>query len=250
MSLVVIVCEDRLREELEVLASEAGYTVPRAAELPAQASDWVRQRLRSRADLALVVSERQGSGSVASLDAAGDRYWLVQAGSPEGPGYRPPARRPHRRLLSLEGSASAYLRQLLDDWRDRDQVRVDCFTFAYRDGLPHEADWVIDTRFLDSPYWIPEMRERPGTDRSVRRYVMAQPGAHELVNEFLPLLARLAPLYQSQRRSVLRVAVGCTGGLHRSMAIASELVDRINSSGTADARYLKAPPLHLPQELD
>jgi UPF0042 nucleotide-binding protein len=116
--------------------------------------------------------------------------------------------------------------------------------------MPHEADWVVDTRFLDSPYWIAEMREKPGTDPLVREYVMEQPGAQELVGQFLPMLLRLVPLYQAQRRSVLRVAVGCTGGLHRSMAIASELVERIDQSGIAVARYLKEPPLHLPQELD
>jgi UPF0042 nucleotide-binding protein len=116
--------------------------------------------------------------------------------------------------------------------------------------MPHEADWVIDTRFLDSPYWIAEMRERPGTDPKVREYVMAQPGAQELLGEFLPMMLRLVPLYQAQRRSVLRIAVGCTGGLHRSMAIAAELVDRIDQSGVAAARYLPEPPLHLPQELD
>jgi len=153
-------------------------------------------------------------------------------------------------LLGLDHSTVGYLRQLLDDWRDRELLRVDCFTFAFRDGLPHEADWVVDTRFLDSPYWITEMRERPGTDPQVREYVMDQPGAQELVGQFLPMLLRLVPLYQEQRRSVLRVAVGCTGGLHRSMAIASELVERIDQSGAAAARFLEEPPLHLPQELD
>ncbi|MGA8207891.1 MAG: RNase adapter RapZ [Candidatus Dormiibacterota bacterium] len=250
VSLVVILCEDRFRDQLETLATKVGYQLPGEELTGSDPAARVRARLQSDPDLALVVSERLGDTWVAALDREGIRYWLVEIGVPRGPGFRPPDRRPHRHLLGLDKSTLAYLRQLLDDWRDRDLLRVDCFTFAFRDGIPHEADWVVDTRFLDSPYWIAEMRERPGTDPMVREYVMAQPGAQELLGQFLPMMLRLVPLYQAQRRSVLRVAVGCTGGLHRSMAIASELVDRIDQSGVAAARYLPEPPLHLPQELD
>ncbi|HEY6537601.1 MAG TPA: RNase adapter RapZ [Candidatus Dormibacteraeota bacterium] len=247
---MVILCEDRFRDELESLASDVGYQLPGHAELAPAPGPAVRARMERDPDVALVISEQVGREWLSALDQEGTRYWLVEAGSPRGPGFQPPQRKPHRHLLGLDRSTLGYLRQLLDDWRDRDLLRVDCFTFAFRDGLPHEADWVVDTRFLDSPYWIAEMRERPGTDPLVRDYVMEQPGAQELVGQFLPMLLRLVPLYQSQRRSVLRVAVGCTGGLHRSMAIASELVERIDSSGLAAARFLSEPPLHLPQELD
>jgi hypothetical protein len=250
MSLVVIVCEDRFREPLEALAAEVGYSVPGQMEIGSDPAGAVRAALLKLPNLALVVSERMGQEWFSSLDRESVRYWLVEIGTPGGPGFTPPQRRPHRHLLGLDPTGLGYLRQLLDDWRDRELLRVDCFTFAFRDGLPHEADWVIDTRFLDSPYWVADMRELPGTDPMVRDHVMAQPGAQELVNQFLPMLLRLAPSYQAQRRSVLRVAVGCTGGLHRSMAIASELVERIEKSGMAAARLLEEPPLHLPQELD
>jgi len=250
VSLVVILCEDRFREQLETLATDVGYKLPGGELSRSDPAALIRSRLKSDPDLAVVVTERLGDTWVASLDREGIRYWLVEIGVPRAPGFRPPDRRPHRHLLGLDKTTLAYLRQLLDDWRDRDLLRVDCFTFAFREGMPHEADWVIDTRFLDSPYWIAEMRERPGTDPTVREYVMAQPGAQELLGQFLPMMLRLVPLYQSQRRSVLRIAVGCTGGLHRSMAIAAELVDRIEQSGVAAARYLPEPPLHLPQELD
>ncbi len=250
MSLVVILCEERFREQLDALATDSGYAVPRQSEIGSDPGSAIRSRLERDPNLALVVSELVGQGWLNALDQESTRYWLVEAGSPSGPGFQPPKRRPHRHLLGLDGTTLGYLRQLLDDWLDRELLRVDCFTFAFRDGMPHEADWVVDTRFLDSPYWIPEMREKPGTDAMVREYVMEQPGAQELVGQFLPMLLRLVPLYQAQRRSVLRVAVGCTGGLHRSMAIASELVERIDGSGSAAARYLKTPPLHLPQELD
>ena len=250
MSLVVILCEDRFREQLEALALEVGYSLPRQAEMGPDPRAAVRSRLAANPDLALVVSERVGQDWVTALDREGTRYWLVEAGSPRGPGFQPPNRRPHRHLLGLDQTTLAYLSQLLDDWRDRDLLRVDCFTFAYRDGLPAEADWVVDTRFLDSPYWDPAMRELNGHDPELRRLLMAQTGAQQVVERFLPMLIELLPLYQTQRRSVLRVAVGCTGGKHRSVAIAAELVERINQSGQAVACHLNRPPLHLPQSLD
>ncbi len=250
MSLVSIFAEDRFLDDLERLAREVGFGILAPRDAVRDLGTEVQARLEREPDLALLASESRGQGWIPELDRRGLRYWLVQVGSPQRPGMVAPARQPHRHLLGLNGSTTAYLGQLLDDWRDRPQVRVDCFTFAFRQGLPPEADWVLDTRFLDSPYWVPEMRETVGSDPAVRRYVMSQPGAKELLTQFLPMLLRLVPLYQAQRRSVLRVAVGCTGGLHRSMAIATELVERIQDSDEATARYLTEPPLHLPQELD
>ncbi len=250
LSLVLILTEERFREELEELAAHAGFAVE-PADVPAPALEpHLKARLGSSPDLALMVSERFNPTLGRELDDRQVRYWLVQVGSPTGAALRPPTRQPHRHLLGLNASTKAYLAQLLDDWRDRAMVRVDCFTFGFRDGLPEESDWVLDTRFLDSPYWIPGMRERSGRDPLVRSHIMQQAGAQRLIEGFLPMLLDLLDLYQAQRRSVLRVAVGCTGGKHRSVAIASEIVDRINASGRATARHLDRPPLHLPQALD
>ncbi len=250
MSLVLILTEERFREGLEELTAEAGFTLwdgtVRDAELPER----LTRQLTATPDLAMTVSERVRPDLGRVLDDQQVRYWLVQVGDPRGDALNPPSRQPHRHLLGLDRSTKGYLSQLLDDWRDRAQVRVDCFTFAFRDGLPAEADWVLDTRFLDSPYWIPGMRERTGSDDLVRKHVMAEPGAQRLIEGFLPMLLDLLDLYQTQRRSVLRVAVGCTGGKHRSVAIVSEIVERLNSSGRATARHLDHPPLHLPQSLD
>ncbi len=245
MSFVAILTEERLRPELEALTRKAGFAV-----LDAEGDPLEQLEERPEPDLALVVSESWHQDWFPQLDASSIRYWLVEVGSPVGPELRAPVRQPHRHLLGLDSSSAAYLRQLLDDWRDREQVRVDCFNFAFRDGLPPEADWVLDTRFLDSPYWIPGMRERRGDDPDVRRYVMEQVGAEQMVAGFVEALAVLLPLYQGQRRSVVRVAVGCTGGRHRSLAVATEIVDRLSGSGLATSRLLKRPPRHLPQSLD
>lgn len=245
MSLVAILTEERLRAELTRLAGRAGFATLETGGDPVAA-------LGSPADpdTALIVTEAWHQDWFPKLDRKGLRYWLLAVGSPAGPSLRPPARRPHRHLLGLDRNSAAYLRQLLDDWRDRRLVRVDCFNFAFRDGLPSEADWVLDTRFLDSPYWVRELRERPGDDPEVRRYVMNQPGAERMVAGFVEALSILLPLYQGQRRSVVRVAVGCTGGRHRSLAVASEIVDRLAASGLATGRLLPRPPRHLPQALD
>jgi hypothetical protein len=250
MSLVVVVCEDRFREELENLTQGSGYDLLSLSGRTGDRALTLGRALAEHPDLAVVASEQAGSEWVREFDRTETRYWLLTVGTPEAAGMAPPAREPHRRMLSLNQTSAAYLRQLLDDWRDRAQVRVDFFTFGFRYGLPAEADWVVDTRFLDSPYWVPEMRDLPGSDPVVRRHMMSQPGAQRLVESFLPMLLDLVPLYRSQRRSVLRVAVGCTGGKHRSVAIASELVDRVNGSGRATARHLARPPLSVPQALD
>ncbi|MGC8472825.1 MAG: RapZ C-terminal domain-containing protein [Candidatus Dormibacteria bacterium] len=245
MSLVVLACEERFREVLEAQVEEGGYLLLDPAAAPAEPHGGAE--FPPQPDTAVVVSELAGQSWVHNFDSHDVRYWLVNVGTPAHPDYRPPARQPHRRLLGVGPNDRAYLTQLLDDWRDREVVRVDCFTFGYRDGLPAEADWVLDTRFLDSPYWVPEMRDLPGSDPRVRALLLAQPGARELIDSFLPMLMNLLPLYRSQRRSVLRLAVGCTGGKHRSVAMASELVDRINETGLAQARKLDRPPLHVPQ---
>ncbi len=245
MSLAVLACEERFREALEPLVEEAGYLLLDPTTAPT--AGLAGADFLPSPDTAVVVSEVSGQSWVHTFDNHEVRYWLVNVGTPAHPGYQPPARQPHRRLLGIGPNDRAYLTQLLDDWRDREVVRVDCFTFGYRDGLPAEADWVVDTRFLDSPYWVPEMRDLPGSDPRVRARLMAQPGARELIDSFLPMFLNLLPLYRAQRRSVLRLAVGCTGGKHRSVAVASELVDRINATGLAKARKLDRPPLHVPQ---
>jgi hypothetical protein len=250
LSLVLILTEERYREELEELTVASGFSLGEVDAAAETLAAEVGQQLATAPDRAFLVSERMNPKLGRELDACQVRYWLVQVGDPQGPALTPPIRQPHRHLLGLDRSTRAYLAQLLDDWRDRPQVRVDCFTFGFRDGLPEESDWVLDTRFLDSPYWIPEMRERSGKEQMVRSHIMAQPGAQRLIQGFVPMVLDLLDLYQAQRRSVLRVAVGCTGGKHRSVAIACELVDLINASGRAKARLLDRPPLHLPQALD
>jgi UPF0042 nucleotide-binding protein len=105
-------------------------------------------------------------------------------------------------------------------------------SFGYKYGLPLDADLVIDMRFLPNPYWVPELRPLDGTDREVADYVLSQPGAAEFVDRYLELLDLAGAGYRREGKRYLTVAVGCTGGKHRSVAVAEELGRRLGGRGT------------------
>jgi RNase adapter protein RapZ len=111
------------------------------------------------------------------------------------------------------------------------QVAVESFGFKH--GLPLDADIVMDLRFLPNPHWEPDLRPLTGHDRKVRDYVLETAVGSEFVDRFDELLAILVPQYQAEGRSYLTVAVGCTGGRHRSVAVAEELAARMRQRGFA-----------------
>lgn len=111
------------------------------------------------------------------------------------------------------------------------QVAVESFGFKH--GLPLDADIVMDVRFLPNPHWEDDLRPLTGHDPKVRDYVLETAVGSSFVDQFDGLLATLLPQYQSEGRSYLTVAVGCTGGRHRSVAIAEELALRLRSRGVA-----------------
>ncbi|WP_298229842.1 RNase adapter RapZ [Gryllotalpicola sp.] len=105
------------------------------------------------------------------------------------------------------------------------QVTVESFGFKY--GIPADADLVADVRFLPNPYWIPELRAFDGTDEAVHDYVFAQPGAAEFVAAYLQAVSIVLRGYQTENKRNALIAIGCTGGKHRSVAIVEELAKRI-----------------------
>jgi UPF0042 nucleotide-binding protein len=107
------------------------------------------------------------------------------------------------------------------------RTRVTMLSFGYKYGLPMDADLVIDMRFLPNPYWIPELREFTGRDESVRDYVLSQEGAEEFLDRYHELLRLINGGYRREGKRYLTVAVGCTGGKHRSVAVAEELARRL-----------------------
>ena len=109
-------------------------------------------------------------------------------------------------------------------------TRVSIVSFGFKYGLPMDADLVVDVRFLPNPHWIPELREHTGRDADVRDYVLSQEGATDFVDRYLELLALVGAGYRREGKRYLTLAVGCTGGKHRSVAISEELGRRLSST--------------------
>ena len=104
-------------------------------------------------------------------------------------------------------------------------------SFGYKYGLPVDADVVIDCRLLPNPHWVDELRPLNGLDAPVRDYVFAQEGATEFIDGYAALLRRYEEGYLHEGKHYATVAVGCTGGKHRSVAIAEELAARMRGDG-------------------
>jgi UPF0042 nucleotide-binding protein len=100
-------------------------------------------------------------------------------------------------------------------------------SFGYKYGLPLDADLVIDMRFLPNPFWIPALREKTGLDPEVADYVLSQEGAAEFLDRYIELFDLIGGGYQREGKRYLTLAVGCTGGKHRSVAMAQELGRRL-----------------------
>lgn len=108
---------------------------------------------------------------------------------------------------------------------------VNLFTFGFKRGLPPGPDLVFDVRFLDNPHFVPGLREKTGRDREVREYLEERAEYGELLDRLTDLLLWTLPRYRREHRSYLTVAVGCTGGRHRSVAVGEELRRRLGDEG-------------------
>ena len=104
-------------------------------------------------------------------------------------------------------------------------------SFGYKHGLPLDTDLVIDCRFLPNPHWVEELRSLTGLDEPVRRYVLDQEISGAFLDELTSLLELLLPAYVKEGKSYLTLALGCTGGHHRSVAIAEEIAQRLRERG-------------------
>ncbi|MGH3831576.1 MAG: RNase adapter RapZ [Pseudonocardiaceae bacterium] len=111
------------------------------------------------------------------------------------------------------------------------RTRIAVVSFGYKYGLPMDSDLVIDVRFLPNPFWIPELREATGRDAEVRNYVLSQEGAEEFLDRYLALLRLISGGYRREGKRYLTIAVGCTGGKHRSVVISEALAARLGGAG-------------------
>ena len=106
---------------------------------------------------------------------------------------------------------------------DKDIMNIHVESFGFKHGIPNEADFVIDVRCLPNPYWVENLRNKTGLDKEVRDYVFSFSESTELLNKLVELLDFLNPLYIKEGKSQIVFAIGCTGGNHRSVAIAEAL---------------------------
>ncbi|MGH8970992.1 MAG: RNase adapter RapZ [Actinomycetes bacterium] len=132
---------------------------------------------------------------------------------------------------------SAKLRQAFQSGSSVERLQATFISFGYKYGLPVDADLVVDCRFLPNPHWVPELRPLTGQDDQVREYVLGQPRAQEFLDGYAAVLGVVAEGYRREGKRYATIAVGCTGGKHRSVAIAEELARRLELGG-ADAAVL------------
>jgi len=116
---------------------------------------------------------------------------------------------------------------------EEDPVRVILLSFGFKYGLPVDADLVADLRFLPNPYWVPELRPLTGQDSAVRDYVLGRPRATQFIDSYSELLADVLPGYSDEGKRFVTVALGCTGGKHRSVAVSEELARRLAGPGVS-----------------
>jgi UPF0042 nucleotide-binding protein len=110
-------------------------------------------------------------------------------------------------------------------------MQTTLLSFGYKNGLPLDADLVFDCRFLPNPHWVDELRPQTGLDAPVRDYVLGQPAAGEFLDNLETMLVQLLPAYVAEGKAYLTIALGCTGGRHRSVVIAEELARRLATHG-------------------
>jgi len=110
-------------------------------------------------------------------------------------------------------------------------VRVNVLSFGYKYGIPVDADLVLDCRFIPNPHWIPELRPLSGLDEKIKSTVLANPGVGDFVNTYVSLIQQMLPGYLREGKKYLTVAIGCTGGKHRSVSVAREIADKLDGEG-------------------
>ena len=114
---------------------------------------------------------------------------------------------------------------------DATRLKVTVISFGFKYGIPVDADFVADMRFLPNPFWVPDLRALTGRDAEVSTYVLGQEGAAEFLDSYVRLLEGVAEGYLRQGKRHMTIAIGCTGGKHRSVAMTEEIARRLTAAG-------------------
>ncbi|HUQ41318.1 MAG TPA: RNase adapter RapZ [Candidatus Limnocylindrales bacterium] len=220
-------------------------------------------RRGGRERVAFVIDARSGSlfrEATASLDAlatAGDRPHVLFFDASDEVLLQRYSESRHRHPLEMSGGVQPSIdeeRRMLVDLRARaDKVidtthlsvkdlrdtlhsvygagtpamLVELASFGYKFGLPPAADLVFDVRFMENPFYIPALRDKDGRDDAVRAFVLGHPATREFLDHLIPFLRFALPRYEEEKKARLSIALGCTGGRHRSVVIAEEVAKRL-----------------------
>lgn len=207
-------------------------------------------------DLTASLAELRASGAITRvvfLDASDDvlvrRYEATRRRHPLAEGERvvDGITRERRLLEDLKGRADIVLdtsdlnvhelrdrvRSALGERSADGRLQVSVVSFGFKHGVPVDVDLVFDVRFLPNPHWVDELRPLTGMDAPVREYVMGQPETGEYLGELERLFRLTLPAYQREGKSYLSIAIGCTGGRHRSVAVAEAVAALLADVGYA-----------------
>ena len=174
-----------------------------------------------------------------ALDRSGQRFELVLAGQLE----LWSARVADRANLLITGGpeVSERLERMAADRLGPAGFAIDLVAFSVRGGPPPDADWVFDVRFLDNPHWVESLRDLDGDDALVSQFVLGQPLAGRFLDQVAAILTDVHGGYARLDKRRLVVGIGCTGGRHRSVAIARELCRRLDGVEGIKASYRRLP---------
>jgi UPF0042 nucleotide-binding protein len=111
-------------------------------------------------------------------------------------------------------------------------VRLNILSFGYKYGIPVDADLILDCRFIPNPHWVPELRPLTGLDQAVSERVFSNEGVTEFVGDYVKLIKDMLPGYIREGKKYLTIAIGCTGGKHRSVAISTEIAKQLSSTSS------------------
>ena len=224
---------ERYRDAALVLDIRAGD--------PAPAIEHARESLAARGvPMQVLFLEANDANLVSRFSETRHRHPLqsrsgVQAGINEERGRLARTRELADHVVDTSGCSIGQLKERLFGLVPRDgasdALQIDILTFGFKFGIPLEADLVFDVRFLTNPYYVADLKPLSGLQGPVRDFVLRQPSAGRFLDLVVELLELTVPAYRSEGKSRLTVALGCTGGYHRSIALAEELADRLRDAG-------------------
>jgi len=107
-------------------------------------------------------------------------------------------------------------------------LRINVLSFGYKYGIPVDADLVLDCRFIPNPHWVPELRPKSGLDDAVYQHVLGSEGVSDFVASYVAVVEKMIPGYLREGKKYVTIAIGCTGGKHRSVSVAREIASQLN----------------------